>query len=571
MDVNQQEVSALERHVGDQASSPLFAKLASLYLESGRAQDALRICDAGLANFPFYSTGHLIKGKALQSLGLHGEARREFEFVHTWLPTNPTVINLLRSVPQSDDQVLEAPPADHPPLTAPENIADGLMPSAEPAGGFESSEASETAPAEVPAAGESTNMFGLPAEAPDTSGVSAEEAPATEFGGMEAFAQFDGVGSDEGAPAIEETFEAYAERKRTELGPPSALSVEDYLMSPPVEAAGPAEPDMSAMSGGEDAFAAAGFGMGEESPAASDTVAEEAPPAFGGFGEQDSSEDHPQELAGFGEQSSDELPQDVAESGEAEVVGEQPPAFGGFGEEASTTEQPQELAGFGPEEATEGEPSTDDPSATDDFGFSGLTAESSTEETPAAAPAEEPSTEAPASEFFSAFVGPGEETAQQETAEQAEESAEPEAATFPDFSGIPAADEPASAEEAAEEVSEPPVEEGGFSGPPMEEPAAPKAGGDRIGELAEKLQDAKKITPVIDLTTQVTSSTPSSADEAAADAGFVTPTLAEIYAKQGWFDDAINAYRTLGKTRPAEKDKFEHRIKELEEEKAKAE
>ena len=109
MDDNQQEEAALERHVGDQATSPLFARLAALYLESGRAQDALRICDAGLANFPFYSTAHLVKGKTLLHLGMNGEARREFEFVKDWLPTNPTVAELLSSVPLSDDQVLESP------------------------------------------------------------------------------------------------------------------------------------------------------------------------------------------------------------------------------------------------------------------------------------------------------------------------------------------------------------------------------------------------------------------------------------------------------------------------------
>jgi len=45
----------------------------------------------------------------------------------------------------------------------------------------------------------------------------------------------------------------------------------------------------------------------------------------------------------------------------------------------------------------------------------------------------------------------------------------------------------------------------------------------------------------------------------------VTPTLAEIYAKQGWYDDAIKAYRALAVSKPAEKEKFESRIKELEE------
>ena len=47
--------------------------------------------------------------------------------------------------------------------------------------------------------------------------------------------------------------------------------------------------------------------------------------------------------------------------------------------------------------------------------------------------------------------------------------------------------------------------------------------------------------------------------------GFVTPTLAEIYVKQGWFDDAIKAYKTLALNKPAEREKYDKRIAELEE------
>jgi tetratricopeptide (TPR) repeat protein len=82
-----------------------------------------------------------------------------------------------------------------------------------------------------------------------------------------------------------------------------------------------------------------------------------------------------------------------------------------------------------------------------------------------------------------------------------------------------------------------------------------------IEDLAEKLQSAKKITPVINLSTKAT--TPASEADTPASTGFVTPTLAEIYAKQGWYDDAIKAYRTLCINKPAERERFEKRITEL--------
>jgi len=83
-----------------------------------------------------------------------------------------------------------------------------------------------------------------------------------------------------------------------------------------------------------------------------------------------------------------------------------------------------------------------------------------------------------------------------------------------------------------------------------------------IEEIANKLKDAGKITPVIDIAQKETS--PASEQDLPVSMGFVTPTLAEIYAKQGWFDDAIKAYKALARNKPAEKERFEKRIEELE-------
>jgi hypothetical protein len=90
----------------------------------------------------------------------------------------------------------------------------------------------------------------------------------------------------------------------------------------------------------------------------------------------------------------------------------------------------------------------------------------------------------------------------------------------------------------------------------------------KIEELTNKLQSAGKITPVINFAQKETPA--ASEQDTPSGMGFVTPTLAEIYAKQGWFDDAIKAYRTLARTKPAEKERYEKRIAELEELKKKS-
>lgn len=80
---------------------------------------------------------------------------------------------------------------------------------------------------------------------------------------------------------------------------------------------------------------------------------------------------------------------------------------------------------------------------------------------------------------------------------------------------------------------------------------------EEMDELAQLLSSAEKISP-----TEVTT------DENLPDIdqfepSIVTPTLAEIYASQEQFADAIELYKTLIERRPKEKLEFEKRISEL--------
>jgi hypothetical protein len=54
-------------------------------------------------------------------------------------------------------------------------------------------------------------------------------------------------------------------------------------------------------------------------------------------------------------------------------------------------------------------------------------------------------------------------------------------------------------------------------------------------------------------------------DSSSGGASIVTATLAEIYASQGEFEEAIQAYKRLLKERPEHSDRFSRRITELEE------
>ena len=366
-EIPEQKIKALEKKVGSGGKSPRFAQLAGFYLHQGKAKEALRLCDEGLATFPHYSTGHFIKGKALLALKMNAEARREFEIVADFLPANETVSFILSNIQPGEGETLVSP--REPAMVRPSTT--------------------QVAPAEA----------------------AAETAPPSE---------------PETVPAAQET-----------AVPAQPTNIFEAVGQTP-EAV-------------EDPFGFGTAGADQAAPPAETATAEGAANHFEGF------------------------------PGMQEAEGSSPPA------ETSSA-------------------------SIFDFPFQA-------QESPAVAAGEE-SFEAYAERVRSELGGDVNTT------------------TLEEYLNASQYDQ-ASTEQSPE--------------------AAPN---ETIEDLAEKLQSAKKITPVIDLSTKTT--IPSSEADTPASTGFVTPTLAEIYAKQGWYDDAIKAYHTLIVTKPAEKERFEKRIAELE-------
>lgn len=399
----EQRIQSLEQILASQPRSPLFAQLASYYLEAGRSQEALTACDNGLAHFPFYTTGHLVKGKTLLALNMRAEARREFEFVHERLPLNQAVTSLLAQIPPTPDELLveTAAPVAEPMVEIPSTpaaieattteaeqiLSQFTDQTAEPSTAAAEEQATEAPVAEAPPSSPTEDVFGIaasPGEISASQEVFASEP--TEAPSAESYAQ------------AEESFAAFAEGKRGELfGMENSMSLEEYLAEPAREPETPPAP-----------------------------VIEPETPVF----------------------SEPEVQQEAAAD-----------PFAALTDFAETTQPPVSVT---PDVV----PST-----------------SGTEEDP-----------------FAQLTQP---------------------------------------------------------------PPTTTEGADSIEQIAEKLKEAKRITPVINLSDR-TPAPPSEADTPS-ETGFVTPTLAEIYAKQGWYDDAIKAYKSLAINKPAEREKYESRIRELEE------
>jgi hypothetical protein len=421
IDAAQQHITTLEKRVGADARSPLFAQLAHYYLEASRAEDALRICDAGLANFPFYTTGHLIKGKALAALHMQAEARREFEFVLDFLPNNGTLLHLLAQIPPVAEETLTLPPQEPPPrVVAPEPATPSIR-------RYDHPEAAE----------------------PD---VPFHPLPGFDFGGMEQTA--------------------------TEQPPepaPAASPVQNFF-DELTQAPAAALPDNA-------------FGFGSNAPSVESADTFKTSP-FSEF-------NFPQ-------------PEPLI---------------------APTSPSTESSGGF------------DFTSPAPDVNFS-LTS----------VPSEEESFENYAARRTKELTG--ENTVSIEDYLGNKSSAIQQEATLPSTDSMPQEFTLPSTGSTLQEFT------------PPSDNSIPASVQNKIEELTNKLQSAGKITPVINFAQKETPA--ASEQDTPAGMGFVTPTLAEIYAKQGWFDDAIKAYRTLARSKPAEKERYEKRIAELEELKKKS-
>ena len=417
IDIAQQHITTLEKRVGPDAKSPLFAQLAHYYLDASRAQDALRICDAGLANFPFYTTGHLVKGKALVALHMQAEARREFEFVLDFLPDNETLINLLAQMPPTAEETLAIVPQEEP---------------------FELSEPEPATPTMA------EYVY------PDSTALEVPFSPEPSFG----FAGID-------QPVLEQ--QPVQEQPQEPTPPIASLTADffDEIIQPPPEV--PTE-DLS------------GFGL--HAPTIETPATYETSP-FSEF-------NFPQ-------------PEPLINS---------------------TAPSIEESRGFeftpSPSDIKLPMPST----ISEEESFEHYTSRRTKELS-------------------------GENTVSMEDYLSNKTPAQPQEFTLPKTDSI------------MQEFVPPRTD------------SIPAGGQNKIEELTNKLQSVGKLTPVINFAQKETS--PASEQDTSAGMGFVTPTLAEIYAKQGWFDDAIKAYKSLARNKPAEKERYEKRIAELEELKKKNE
>ena len=109
-------IQELERRVEHDPASIAFAQLAEEYRRSGRLDDAVRVCRAGLVRHPGYPSVRVTLGRALLALGRRSEAQVELEAAVTEAPEHigaTRALEELRRWSPAEPSLAEDGPALH--------------------------------------------------------------------------------------------------------------------------------------------------------------------------------------------------------------------------------------------------------------------------------------------------------------------------------------------------------------------------------------------------------------------------------------------------------------------------
>jgi tetratricopeptide (TPR) repeat protein len=112
MDLSEFDIDFLSQKLSDNPQSPLFARLADLYLSKNQDAEALKLCEDGVRHFPDYSSGHIILGKCYLSLNQNSKAADAFRKALQLNPFNQVAQRLLEQVPATGDESIGTPEAE---------------------------------------------------------------------------------------------------------------------------------------------------------------------------------------------------------------------------------------------------------------------------------------------------------------------------------------------------------------------------------------------------------------------------------------------------------------------------
>ena len=93
-------IEELRRRIQKDPASIAFAQLAEEHRRAGQFEDAVNVCQAGLAQHPAYLSARITLGRALLEMRRYDEAASEFEYVLKAAPDNLSATRELADIEQ---------------------------------------------------------------------------------------------------------------------------------------------------------------------------------------------------------------------------------------------------------------------------------------------------------------------------------------------------------------------------------------------------------------------------------------------------------------------------------------
>lgn len=122
MDLSEFDIDFLSQRLSDNPQSPLFARLADLYLSKNQSSEALKLCETGVQAYSSYATGYVVLGKCYLALNENSKAKLAFTQALHLSPFNQVARKLLSEIVSAPDEI---------PVPAASEESGGLSPSVE--------------------------------------------------------------------------------------------------------------------------------------------------------------------------------------------------------------------------------------------------------------------------------------------------------------------------------------------------------------------------------------------------------------------------------------------------------
>jgi tetratricopeptide (TPR) repeat protein len=108
-------IEDLRRRVLKDPASIAFAQLAEEYRRAGDCEEAIRVCERGLAQHPAFLSARVTLGRALLEVGRLEEAKAEFLRVIDAAPDNVVAVGKLAEIHQRIQHANQLPGGGRPP------------------------------------------------------------------------------------------------------------------------------------------------------------------------------------------------------------------------------------------------------------------------------------------------------------------------------------------------------------------------------------------------------------------------------------------------------------------------